>query len=138
MTGPRDPHVAIMQAAKLGRGLTLTAAEVWALAQDDAIESRATYVQDQHEKNACIQGTEPSSGAALVVEDHQTPAAPELAPKQVWMSTTKPGNLRKIHRAQDSFYWWTDQQGRPGMGWRSRFYRWIKANNAKCVAGPLP
>jgi hypothetical protein len=37
----RDIYMAIMHAAANGRGLHLTADEVWDLAQDDAIETRA-------------------------------------------------------------------------------------------------
>ena len=41
-----DPHVAIMEAAKAGRGLRLSAHEVWLLSCDDAIETRAQAVRD--------------------------------------------------------------------------------------------
>ena len=40
----RDPHVAIMKAAKEGRGLRLSAEEVAYLATDSAIETRAEAV----------------------------------------------------------------------------------------------
>jgi hypothetical protein len=41
----RDPHVAIMEAAKRRRGIRLTAEEVAYLALDDAIAERAQAVK---------------------------------------------------------------------------------------------
>lgn len=41
MSKGRDTYMAIMHAAANGRGLHLTADEVWDLALDDAIETRA-------------------------------------------------------------------------------------------------
>lgn len=41
---PKNPHVAIVWAAKRGSGLTLTFDEVWGLFQDAAIVDRACFV----------------------------------------------------------------------------------------------
>lgn len=43
-TNKRDPHVAIVCAAKMGRGLRLSAEEVAYLSTDDAIRERAQTV----------------------------------------------------------------------------------------------
>jgi len=43
----RNPHVAIVEAAKKGKGLRLTADEVWDLYQDSAIVIRAAVFQEQ-------------------------------------------------------------------------------------------
>lgn len=50
MSRERDIYMAIMHAAANGRGLHLTAAEVWDLALDDAIETRAGNAlnEDEH------------------------------------------------------------------------------------------
>jgi hypothetical protein len=50
MTGKRDVYVAIMHAAANGRGLHLTADEVWGLSFDDAIATRAgnMLTEDEH------------------------------------------------------------------------------------------
>jgi hypothetical protein len=40
-----DPCVRIMQAAKRGKGVVLSASEVWDMHLDDAISTRAAYVQ---------------------------------------------------------------------------------------------
>lgn len=48
--GTLTPYRRIMEAAKAGRGIRLTAEEVWELSRDDAIERRARLDEEGDEE----------------------------------------------------------------------------------------
>lgn len=57
MSQKRDVYMAIMHAAANGRGVHLTADEVWDLAHDDAIETRAGNALNETEHAGMVYKT---------------------------------------------------------------------------------